>query len=60
MDAVKQHIRASCMGTARGLDDVGYDDVLAIPTDALRHLFQLCVTDLTIPQAWLTAIIAAV
>lgn len=48
------------MGTARGLDDVGYDDVLAIPTDALRNLFQLCVTDLTIPQAWLTAIIAAV
>lgn len=37
-----------------------YDDVLAIPSDRLCKLFQACVDSTAAPQAWLTAIIAAV
>ncbi|PIL27056.1 hypothetical protein GSI_10195 [Ganoderma sinense ZZ0214-1] len=60
IDAVKDHIRANCRGTAHGLDDIGYDEVLDIPSERLAALFQLCIDDLSIPQAWLTAAIAAV
>ena len=46
--------------SATGLDNVSYNEVLDIPSEQLRNLFQHCVDDFSVPQAWLTAIIAAV
>ncbi|PIL29435.1 hypothetical protein GSI_08377 [Ganoderma sinense ZZ0214-1] len=60
VDSVKAHIRANCRGTACGLDSIPYDEVLKIPSERLQALFQLCIDDLSVPQAWLTAAIAAV
>ncbi|KAL1937065.1 hypothetical protein VTO73DRAFT_15134 [Trametes versicolor] len=60
IDSVKAHIRSHNRNSARGLDSVGYDDVLAIPSDRLCTLFQACVDSTAAPQAWLKAIIAAV
>ncbi|PIL33482.1 hypothetical protein GSI_04105 [Ganoderma sinense ZZ0214-1] len=34
--------------------------VLSVPSDTLRALFQQCIDEHTVPQSWLTAIIAAV
>ncbi|KAI0348897.1 hypothetical protein OH77DRAFT_1375933, partial [Trametes cingulata] len=45
IDAVKDHIRRNCKGAARGLDGIGYDDVLAIPSQQLLDLFQACITE---------------
>ncbi len=60
VEAAKTHIRKNCLGRARGLDDVPYESLLRVPAEKLRELFQLCVDSGTIPQDWLTAIVAAV
>ncbi|KAI0689193.1 hypothetical protein C8T65DRAFT_588893 [Cerioporus squamosus] len=42
IDAVKAHVRKNCLGSARGLDRLSYDELLTVPSEDLRDLFQLC------------------
>lgn len=62
IEVVKTHIRRHCKGSATGPDglDVDYSAVLSVSFNVLRTLFQRCIDEGTAPQAWLTAIIAAV
>ncbi len=45
---------------ARGLDDVGIDDVLRIPSDFLADFFNRCLNALDAPTLWFTTILTAV
>ena len=46
--------------SARGSDEIRYKDVLCIPNDALRDLFQACVDRGDIPLDWLLATLVAI
>ncbi len=59
-DAAKAHICNNCFRHARGIDDVPYESLLQVPSEKLRELFQLCIDSGTVPEDWLTAIVAAV
>lgn len=60
VDAVKAHVHGKGASSACGLDEVGYDEVLDIPSQQLCELFQHCIDGYSVPQAWLMAVIAAV
>lgn len=41
--ATKEHIRAHCLGSAKGIDRISYEKVLKLPNEELKELFQTCI-----------------
>lgn len=58
--AVKAKLKEHNMNSAKGADGLAYAELLQVPNEDLRELFQQCIDSCDAPQTWLTTILAAV
>lgn len=55
-----EHLQLNGVNASPGIDAISQKDVLTIPAEELVHLFNYCLRNNEIPQAWLLSLLAAV
>jgi len=60
IEDAKNHIKRHSAKSAKGNDDISYNDIYSIPNDELQKLFQGCLDNLDSPDVWLTTIIIGI
>jgi hypothetical protein len=56
----KSHITKHSTGTTVGIDDFGYNNIMAIPNENIQGLVQGCIDSKDIPTQWLASLIIGI